>query len=392
MSTQTQDVSGSTPRHILIAGGGIGGLTLACALRKAGLSATVFERAEALRPVGAGITVQMNAMAALRSLGLADAVAEAGATVTSAATLRHSGQTLARMPFEELQREFGVPMIAIHRARLQAVLLAQAGEEHVHTGRAVKGVHDEGQKVSVELSDGSTATGDLLVGADGLHSVVRREVLGDAPLRYSGYTSWRGVAKAASLVEPGIVSETWGPGARFGIVPIGHGEVYWFATVNAPAGGRDEPGRARAHLLERFGGWHAPIASLLEATAEEHLVRTDINDRPPVTRWSKGRVTLLGDAAHPMTPNMGQGGCQAIEDAVVLAGCLAREADVPAALAAYERRRIERANSFVLRSHQFGRVTQLESSAGRFVRDTLMRLIPASAATNQVRALMNFTP
>jgi 2-polyprenyl-6-methoxyphenol hydroxylase-like FAD-dependent oxidoreductase len=392
MSTQTQDVSGSTPRHILIAGGGIGGLTLACALRKAGLSATVFERAEALRPVGAGITVQMNAMAALRSIGLADAVAEAGATLSSAATLRPSGQKLAQLAFAELQREFGVPMIAIHRARLQAVLLAQAGEEHIHTGRAVKGVHEQGQKVTVELSDGSTATGDLLVGADGLNSVVRREVLGDAPLRYSGYTSWRGVAKAASLVEPGRTSETWGPGARFGIVPIGHGEVYWFATVNAPAGGRDEPGRARAHLLERFGGWHAPIASLLEATAEENIVRTDINDRPPVTHWSKGRVTLLGDAAHPMTPNMGQGGCQAIEDAVVLAGCLAREADVSTALAAYERRRIERANSFVSRSLQFGRVTQLESSAGRFVRDTLMRLIPASAATNQVRALMNFTP
>jgi 2-polyprenyl-6-methoxyphenol hydroxylase-like FAD-dependent oxidoreductase len=392
MSTQSNPVSGSAPRHILIAGAGIGGLSLACALRKAGLSATVFERAEVLRPVGAGITVQMNAMAALRSIGLAEAVAEAGATVTSAATLRHSGQKLAHMPFEELQREFGVPMVTIHRARLQAVLLAQAGEEHVRTDRAVKGFQDDGQKVTVELSDGSTATGDLLVGADGLHSVVRREVLGDAPLRYSGYTSWRGVAKAAALVEPGHVSETWGPGARFGIVPIGHGEVYWFATVNAPAGGKDEPGRARAHLLERFGGWHAPIAPLLEATSEEHIVRTDINDRPPVARWSKGRVTLLGDAAHPMTPNMGQGGCQAIEDAVVLAGCLAREPDVSAALATYERRRIERANSFVSRSHQFGRVTQLESSAGRFVRDTLMRLVPTSAATQQIRALMNFTP
>lgn len=392
MSTQTSHVSGSAPRHVLIAGAGIGGLTLACALRKAGLSATLFERAEALRPVGAGITVQMNAMAALRSLGLSDAVAGAGASMSSAAILRHTGQKLSSMTFEALEREFGVPVIAIHRARLQEVLLARAGEEHVHLGREVKGFHDDGQRVTVELSDGSSATGDVLVGADGLHSVVRREVLGDAPLRYSGYTSWRGVARAASLVGPGATSESWGPGARFGIVPIGHGEVYWFATQNAPAGGRDEPGRARAHLLERFGGWHAPIASILEATAEEHIVRTDINDRPPVEHWSKGRVALLGDAAHPMTPNMGQGGCQAIEDAVVLAGCLAREADVPGALAAYERRRIARANSFVSRSFQLGRFAQLESSAGRFVRDTLMRLMPASAAANQVRAVMDFTP
>lgn len=392
MSTQTNQASGSTLRHVLIAGGGIGGLTLACALRQAGIPATVFERADVLRPVGAGITVQMNAMSALRPLGLSDAVAEAGASLCSAAMLHPSGKVLSRMTFDALQREFGVPVIGIHRARLQAVLLARAGEEHVRMGRAVTGFHEEGQQVTVTLSDGSTVSGDVLVGADGLHSVVRRAVLGDVPTRYSGYTSWRGVTKAASLVEPGRTSETWGPGARFGIVPIGHGEVYWFATQNAPAGGKDEPGRARAHLLEVFGRWHAPIAQLLESTPEENIVRTDIHDRLPVTRWTKGRVTLLGDAAHPMTPNMGQGGGQAIEDAVVLAGCLAREGDVPTALAAYEHRRIERANSFVSRSFQFGRLTQLESSAGRFVRDTLLRLTPKNVTDRQLRAVMDFKP
>jgi 2-polyprenyl-6-methoxyphenol hydroxylase-like FAD-dependent oxidoreductase len=382
-----------SPRHVLIAGGGIGGLTLACALRRAGLRATVFERAELLRPVGAGITVQMNAMAALRTLGLADEVAATGATFNAGDMRQSSGKVLTHFTFDALQREFGVPVIGIHRARLQAVLLAHAGEEHVHMGRAVTAFHDDGQRVMVELSDGSTATGDVLVGADGLHSVVRRAVLGDTPLRYSGYTSCRGVTRALSLVEnPGHNWETWGAGARFGIVHIGHGEIYWFCTWNTPAGGKNEPGRAQARLLEIFGDWHAPIPGLIQSTPEENIIRTDINDRVPVERWSQGRVTLLGDAAHPMTPNMGQGGCQAIEDAVVLAGCLAREAEVPAALAAYEQRRIKRANGFVSQSFQLGRVGQLENVAGRFVRDTLTRLVPASLTARQVRAVMDFTP
>jgi 2-polyprenyl-6-methoxyphenol hydroxylase-like FAD-dependent oxidoreductase len=381
----------AAPRHVLIAGGGIGGLTLACALRRLGIRATVLERAEMLRPVGAGLTVQMNAMLALRHLELADAVAEAGAPLTSGAVLNASGSVLSGLVSSSLQREFGVPMIGIHRARLQAVLLARAGEAHVRTGQAVTRHHDDGQRVTVELSDGSTLTGDVLVGADGLHSAVRRELLGDTPLRYSGYTSWRGVAQAGALVRPGATSETWGPGARFGIVPIGQGEVYWFATRNAPAGGRDEPGQVHAHLGELFGGWHAPIRDLLEATPEENILRTDIHDRLPVRRWSRGRVTLLGDAAHPMTPNMGQGGCQAIEDAVVLAECLAREADVPAALAVYERRRVERANQFVSRSFQFGRIAQWENAAGRLVRDTLVRLTPTRVTERQLRSVMNFT-
>jgi 2-polyprenyl-6-methoxyphenol hydroxylase-like FAD-dependent oxidoreductase len=297
------------------------------------------------------------------------------------------------MSMEGLSRELGAPTVCVHRARLQAVLLAHAGEGRVHTGRAVTGFRDDGQRVTVTLSDGSSETGDVLVGADGLRSVVRRELLGDAPLRYAGYTSWRGVTRATELLrEPGLTSETWGPGARFGIVPIGGGEVYWFATRNAPAGGRDEPGQVHARLLEVFGPWHAPIADLIQSTPEERILRTDIHDRPPVRHWSRGRVTLLGDAAHPMTPNMGQGGCQAIEDAVVLAGCLERGASVEEALADYERRRLERANGFVSQSYKFGRMGQLESAAGRFVRDTLMRAMPASLAQRQLRDTLRFTP
>jgi 2-polyprenyl-6-methoxyphenol hydroxylase-like FAD-dependent oxidoreductase len=389
----THPAAPSSSRHVLVAGAGIGGLTLACALRRAGFTVSVFERAEELRPAGAGITLQMNAMAALRSIGLGEAVAEAGTPVHQGLILDDAGRVLSRMSVDRIGRELGAPMVCIHRARLQAALLAHAGAGSVHTGRAVTGFRAEGERVTVTLSDGSTETGDVLVGADGLRSVVRRELLGDEPLRYAGYTSWRGVAPAAALLkEPGAVSETWGAGARFGIVPIGFGEVYWFATLNTPAGGKDAPGQSRARLLEVFGGWHAPIAALLEATPEAAILRTDINDRPPAKHWTRGRVTLLGDAAHPMTPNMGQGGGQAIEDAVVLAGCLAREATVEAALAGYEQRRVERANSFVSRSYSLGRMAQWESAAGRFVRDTLMRMVPDGLAERQARDTLRFTP
>src|SRR5436305_918300 len=181
-------------------------------------------------------------------------------------------------------------------------------------------------------------------------------MVGDGGPLYCGYTSWRGLSPRADLAPEGQTSETWGRGVRLGFVPVGHGEVYWFAVANAPPGGPNED--ARAELMERFGGWHEPIPELIASTPSECIVRTDISDRKPLDRWSCGPVTLLGDAAHPMTPNLGQGGCQAVEDAVVLAECLDSSADALAALAEYERRRIPRANRLVLASRRMGAVAQ----------------------------------
>ncbi|MFP2895499.1 FAD-dependent monooxygenase [Corallococcus sp. 4LFB] len=376
-------------RHVLIAGAGIGGLTLACALRRAGVRATVFERAEALRPVGAGITVQMNASVALRRIGLCDAVVAEGERAEDSRILDPTGARITGVDVRSVQEALDAPMVSIHRARLQAVLRAHAGpEEAVRLGVSVTGFQDDGARVTVTLSDGGTVRGDVLVGADGLHSAVRAGLLGERPTRYSGYTSWRGVCPASDLVKPGHFTETWGPGARFGIVPIGHGEVYWYATLNAPQGAQDAPGQTLALLQERFAGWHAPIARVLAATPPERVLRTDIHDRPPVRSWSRGRVTLLGDAAHPMTPNLGQGGCQAIEDGVVLGECLTAPGSVEDALKAYESRRVRRANALVVMSWRMGRLAQWESPAARFVRDALFRRVPESAARRQLQTLV----
>ena len=174
----------------------------------------------------------------------------------------------------------------------------------------------------------------------------------------------------------GEVGESWGRGERFGFCPIGFGEVYWFAVANRPAGGRDGADSLGA-LLDRFRTWHAPIPALLRATDPADVLRTDIHDRPPVRSWTRGRVALLGDAAHPMTPNLGQGGCQAVEDAVALALLLSASRDHVRAFRHYERIRLKRANRMVEAARRIGRVGQASTVVGTWLRDAMFRAVPA---------------
>jgi len=381
--------------RVLVAGAGIGGLTLAVALRRAGASVRVFERAPRVEPVGAGIVVQPNAMLALRSIdpALEQAVAAAGQPCVRGAIKADSGAVLSSTDLGAIARLAGAPMIGIHRHRLHETLLEALGEGHVSLGAAARGCREEGGEVILELEGGDEARGDVLVGADGLRSAVRAHVLGPDEVRYSGYTSWRGVCAGADLVPPGHQSETWGRGQRFGIVGIGHGEVYWFATANAPPGGEDPPGARVASLIERFGGWHEPIRALLERTEESRAIRSDIGDRAPVRGWTRGRVGLLGDAAHPTTPNLGQGGCMAIEDAAVLGRLLPASgaAGVAGALKRYEERRVARANEVVARSWNLGRVAQLENPLGRAVRNAAVRWTPESVMRSQMLEFFRFS-
>jgi 2-polyprenyl-6-methoxyphenol hydroxylase-like FAD-dependent oxidoreductase len=379
-----------TSRTVLIAGGGIGGLTLGVALRRAGFSVRVFERAPSLRPVGAGITMQTNAILAFRTIGLDTAVAAAGHVMQRGSVLDAQGRVLGSMHLSEMAQELGAPLIAIHRARLQEVLQQALGPEPLVLGLKVVGFREEQGAVVARLSDGTEARGDLLVGADGLRSTVRAQLLDDGEPRYAGYTSWRGVCDVAGLADPSSTSETWGRGLRFGIVPIDQGRTYWFATANAPVGGIDAPD-AHAELLSRFSQFHPPVRALIESTPAASIFRTDIHDRPPVQRWARGRVVLLGDAAHPMTPNMGQGGGQAVEDAVVLARCLATEAGVPEALARYQALRIPRANGFVRQSRRLGGVGQWQSGAACWLRDRLFQLTPDSTVRASLRRVLTFS-
>lgn len=367
---------------VLVVGAGIGGLVLARALESYGFDSEVLERAPELLPLGAGIMVQTGAMLALRRLGLDEAVARAGQEISRGLIRTASGALLRATSLQFLRSELGVPSIAIHRARLHQVLLQALERSRVRTAAELVSFREDARGVTAVLADGGTIRGALLVGADGLHSAVRRQLVGDTPLRYAGYTSWRGVAPRAGYVPEHEATEIWGRGARFGVVPIGHGETYWFAVANAPEGGHDDDGRAA--VLSSFAGWAAPVRAVVDATPADEVLRTDIHDRLPLPTWSRGRITLLGDAAHPATPNLGQGGGMAIEDAVVLAHCLSESESPQSAFRAYERRRLRRTTRIVKASWSFGKFAQAEGRLSTWLRNLAVRVAPARFVRKQM--------
>lgn len=375
----------------LIVGGGIGGLTAAISLRRAGAETTVFERTSEIKEARAGLLLGANAVKALGKLGLMEAVRETGVPTTLGGELRSwRGETLVRLSAPEMREAAGTDSLAVHRADLQRALLNSLGGETVRLGAECAGFEQDADGVRVFLSGGGEEHGDLLVGADGLYSEIRAGLFGAERPRYAGYTAWRGVAGSGEgLLPRGEGFESWGRGARFGCAPVGSGRIYWFATRNAPGGKDDEPAGSRARLLEIFRGWHEPVEALIQATGEPAILHNDIYDREPTGRWSAGRTTLLGDAAHPMTPNLGQGACQAIEDAVVLARCV-DEDDVPAAVELYEARRADRTAEIVRLSRRLGRVGQWENPLLCRLRDAAMKRLPERVQRRQIENVLGY--
>ena len=365
--------------RVIVVGAGIGGLSAAIGLRRAGHEVVVLERAPRIEAVGAGITLFANAMDALARLGVRDAVADRGAPPKRSAILTSRGRVLAELPSDLL-----AGAVAVHRADLQSVLAHAAGE--VLLGVEVASAEQEGDEVVARTADGTEHRGDLLIGADGLHSVVRGGVAAAAP-RYAGYTSWRGVSPVT--IEPGRFTESWGIGERFGLVDLGGGRTYWFATKNSAEGEPDEPGGRKAEVARRFSGWHPPIAAVADATPEDAILRNDVYFVKPLPRWSRDRIVLLGDAAHATTPGVGQGAAMAIEDAVVLSDRLQPEGDPAGTLAEYEAIRRPRAEKVLKMSRRADRMAQLSSPVGRRLRNTLARRMPAGAQRRQLEPLVS---
>ncbi len=356
----------------LIIGGGIGGVSAAIALRRVGIEAVVFEQAEALREVGSGLTVWTNAVKALRKLGAEDAVLATGSILERFEARSWRGEVLGKTPFGELGRKLGAPNVIIHRAELLLGLTKLMDERSVHCHARCVGFEQNSRSVTACFADGRKAEGDLLIGADGLHSVIRTKLFGESKPRYAGYTCWRGLAQFVhEEFSTGYSFETWGPGRRFSIHHCGLGRVFWYATKNLPEGMPVAEAGHQAEVLQWFREWHAPIPEVIKATGSSAILRNDIVDRKPVKRWGQHRVTLLGDAAHPTTPNLGQGACQAMEDAVVLASCLRAASDVPAALRSYEAMRMARTANITNQSWLIGKICQWENPLACWLRNKL---------------------
>lgn len=354
-------------RTAAVVGAGIGGLATAIALRQAGWKVVVHEAADAVDPVGAGISIWPNGVRALRDLGLHALVDNAPRPDT--AVRRSDGSPLAAMQSSLLEARYGEPLIGLHRADLHGALLAGLGDGHLRLGARATGV-TEGV---LQFEDGSTVGADLIVGADGVHSIVRQVLHGDGDLRDSGLVAIRGVADFDGALAEG---EWWGPRGSFGAMAIGGGRVYWFISY------RGEP---TLGALERYLPDFGPQARELAAhTPEKRLLVHRLLDRPPRQRWSGGNATLLGDAAHPMLPFLGQGACSALEDAVALGRALRDAPTVSDALARYERDRVKPTAALVNGSRRMARLIFLKPQLAKRVRNVTVSLVPTSLQFRQL--------
>ncbi|MBZ6295923.1 FAD-dependent monooxygenase [Streptomyces olivaceus] len=366
--------------HVVVAGGGIGGLAAAAALASSGCEVTVVERAAYIGDVGSGLLLYQNGIAAADAISarLGKGIRAAGHVVGPEdvrVLMDSAGRVLARERIGEMGVRLGLPQVPILRSALQDLLLREAttAGAHIRLGTAVEGYSQDAGRVSVGLSDGTALDGDVLVAADGLNSVVRAAMLRDGPPQYLGYTSVRGRTVGSEL-HPQTFAVN-GLGVQIFVAPADGNTLYWTAKITSPPGVWPAMGQqgALTALLDRIADWHEPVVRMVRSANAADLSVTDIHDRDPVSRWVEGRVALLGDAVHPMAPAMGQGANTAIEDAVVLAQSLREHADPDEALLRYQAARVGRTSRIVLHSRRQGAFDQGASREQARARDDVMK-------------------
>ena len=388
--------------RIAIIGAGIGGLTAALALRQFGFEPQVFEQAPALLDVGAAILMWPNAMRVLRQLGLADAVRQHGGLMEQARWLNYDGRLLNNFRFPKTD----LPPLALHRAELQHVLLNALSDNSIHLDHVFESYEQRAGEIVARFAGGRSFECEALIGADGLHSRARAQLLNDGPPTEHDYVAWRGVVDSpAPSITPGIAYEIYGRGQRFGIGTLGSGKIGWWASLNKNLRASKRRNEHEGHelyrdeLLRCFAGWWAPVPELIRATPASALIRNVTCDRRPVRKWGEGPMTLLGDAIHPITPNLGQGGCLAIEDAAILARCLNKYVSankqggvtsVTGALRKFEALRFARAASVRRYSRIYGVVGQWEKPWAVRLRRLTLSLVPAALTKRLLRTLFDY--
>ena len=374
-------------KKFLIAGAGIAGLTLAKVLQDLGYDYEIFEASSEVRGIGAGFGLASNAMKAFEILGMSDEVAPLGHMLEDFEIQDWQEKTILKADTERLRKNYNTDNFAIHRADLHRYLVSKIDSSKIKTTKKVRLFEQSYEKVVLHFEDGTSTEGAYLIGADGINSVIRQQLLKQSKPRYAGYICWRAIVEDTTYHSKKSI-ETWGANGRFGLTPLVNNQIYWYACVNTPLNSAvynftiDD-------IKKQFHDYSGQIRNVLQKTTQENLITAPIMDIKPINNYAFNRVLLIGDAAHATTPNMGQGACMAVEDVCVLFDELQQnETDVLTAFEQFNLRRLKRTHYIMDTSRLAGKVAQLENKFLIGLRNFAFRNLPQSLTQSPLEDLL----
>lgn len=368
---------------IAIVGGGIGGLTTALALKQNGQEITIYESAPEIKPVGAGIIMANNAMQVFDKLGVRKKIESAGYKISNIKITDAHLNTISANNLTKFENKYGVYNVAIHRAELQKILANEIGFQNIQLSKRLLKI-EQGIDFKLTFDDNTSVNADIVIGADGIKSTVRNQLFGTGNIRDTKQKCWRGVSEFDWTSKYNHEAfEAWGKGKRFGFVKISDKKVYWYAVIN------ETMKKNNTDITELFKDFHPEIVKIISETPKDKIIFSDIIDLQPINQWQKGNVCLMGDAAHATTPNMGQGACQAVEDAYVLGKLFGQGKSVEEIFAQYEKLRMKKAHFVVNTSWTIGKVAHFQNSVAVWLRNALVKTMPKSANEKQLEKVFN---
>lgn len=362
----------------IIIGAGIGGLTTAIALAQKGINVKIFERANEIKEVGAGVWVAPNAMKVFEKLGIEQEIINAGKILKKISVVDLKYKPISVIKGEDIESKHKFGTVAIHRATLHKILASHIPAENIYLNKSFKRYQQTEKSIIAVFEDGTTVEADFLINADGIKSNARLQLQSSLNLRYSGQTCWRFTTTFdLPKDEQDNMYEVWAnsKGLRVGYSKIDEKRVYVFITNSETQGGKDNVSTIKADLLKLCEPFATTIKDLINSVDENEIIRTDLFDFKPISKWTDGRLALIGDAAHATTPNLGQGACQAIEDAFVIAEQLSANNDIVSSLKTFQTKRINKATFITNTSWQFAQMTNT-SGFGKILIKQILRLTP----------------
>lgn len=367
---------------ISIIGAGIGGLTTAIALKQKGFEVEIFETSTDFKKAGSGINLAINAMQVFKKLGVYEEISSLGSYIDSLLITDEKLKTITKVNLVNAEKKFKAKTHAIHRATLHTILLDKLDGVNIHLNKKLKSLQQTTDEVNFTFEDGTSYSSNILIGADGIHSVVRKSIINNTELRIAKQVCWRGIVNIdISKKYQTELNELWGKGKRFGFFYINKNEVYWYALANYKTDYKKE--FSNVNLGELFSDFSPLIEKIISKTEKRNIIFNEILDLKPISSWYHKNVCLIGDASHATTPNLGQGACQAIETAFVLAECLSTEKNIQLAFQKLEKIRKKNADKIVNTSWTVGKIAHFENRFGMFLRNNLMRLMPKKLTEKQ---------